>query len=67
MAQTEYDWASCMWDNWQVIAFERVSPDHVIAVQMYPPNRLCFFNGEAHKVPEHKKRNWERALEKVNG
>lgn len=61
MELTEYDWASCTWDNWQVIAFERVYPDHVVSVQMYPPNRRCYFAGE--KVPEHKKRNWERELE----
>jgi len=59
----EYDWET--WvpedDDYYVIAMERVSPDHVIAVQFFPRGKWCHFVGNP--VPEHKKRAWERELE----
>lgn len=63
MAQTEVDWdAWSGWEDWQIVAFERVSPDHVVAVQFYPRGQRCIFIGET--VPEHKKRDWERELDR---
>lgn len=65
MEQIEVDWSAWGgWPDWQVFALERVSPDHVIAVQFFPRSQWCSVNPSPDvKIPERKLRSWERELE----